>query len=136
MNWKLIILLSLFGLAMGLGTAYWIPMSMEPFFWLAILLVSAFLIARYAPGRYFLHGFLVSLANSFWITVAHVTLFYTYIVTHPEYLERTSQLPPLLAGHPRRLLLAVGPISGIISGIVLGFLAWVASKIMKRGTVE
>ena len=36
MNWKLIFLLSLFGLAMGIATVYVIPSRLEPMFWLAI----------------------------------------------------------------------------------------------------
>ena len=56
MNWKLILQLSLFGLAMGLATVFFISSSAEPFFWLAIFIASAYLIATRAPGRYFLHG--------------------------------------------------------------------------------
>lgn len=134
MNWKLIFSLSIFGLAMGLATVWYIPSSIEPFFWLAIFVVSAYFIAKHAGGRYFLHGLLTSLANSFWVTAAHAAFFYTYIVTHPEYLQMTNGLSPDLAGHPRRLMLAIGPITGIISGIVLGFFAWVASRLINRNT--
>ncbi|MFM7022909.1 MAG: hypothetical protein ACKOXB_08015 [Flavobacteriales bacterium] len=63
MNWKLVLLLSLFGLFMGLSTVYFIPSNVEPFFWLAIFLFCAFIITRKAEGKYFLHGLMVSLAN-------------------------------------------------------------------------
>ena len=132
MNWKLIFLLSLFGLAMGLGTVWVISSTIEPVFWLVIFLVSAFAIARNAPGRYFLHGFLVSIVNSIWITAVHVAMFYTYVANHPEYLQ---MLPPDLAGHPRRLMFLIGPITGILSGIILGLFSWIASKLFKRQAI-
>ena len=132
MNWKLIFLLSLFGLAMGFGTVSLISSTVEPICWLVIFLLCAYAIARFATGRYFLHGLMVSIMNSVWITAVHITMFYTYIASHPEYL---GMLPADLAGHPRRLMLLIGPITGILSGIVLGLFAWIASKIFKRSAV-
>ncbi|MFZ0968503.1 MAG: hypothetical protein WAN13_09550, partial [Candidatus Acidiferrales bacterium] len=72
MNWKIIFLLSLFGLAMGIATVFVIPSKIEPFFWLVIFVVSAFVIARAAASRHFLHGLLVGIVNSVWITGAHI----------------------------------------------------------------
>ena len=53
MDWKLIFGLSLFGLAMAIGTVFVIPSNVEPIFWLVIFLVCAFLIARMRPDRLF-----------------------------------------------------------------------------------
>jgi Na+-transporting NADH:ubiquinone oxidoreductase subunit NqrB len=64
MNWKLIFALSLFGLAMGLATVFVIPTSVEPFFWLPIFMLCAFLIAKNAPGKPFLHGLMVGIVNA------------------------------------------------------------------------
>ena len=135
MNWKLIFLLSLFGLAMGLVTVWFIPSSIEPLFWLGIFLISAYQIARHAPGRYFLHGFLVSVVNGIWVTIAHVSLFYAYIATHPEYIQMTETLPPALAAHPRRMMLVIGPITGVFFGLLLGLFSWVASRFIKSSSV-
>lgn len=76
MNWKLIFQLSLFGLAMAVATVALVPSSVEPFCWLVIFVICAYIIAKNAPGKYFLHGFMTSLVNSVWITSAHV-LFYS-----------------------------------------------------------
>ena len=84
MNWKLIFLLSLFGLAMGIATVFVIPSNLEPLFWLVIFVISAYIIAGRAPGKYFLHGLLVSIVNSVWITAAHVLLFDQYLATHAQ----------------------------------------------------
>jgi hypothetical protein len=55
-NWKLIFQLSLFGLAMAIATVYWIPQNVEPFFWLVIFIICAYLIAKRCSDKYFLHG--------------------------------------------------------------------------------
>ena len=132
MNWKLIVLLSLFGLAMGFATVSLIPSTIEPFCWLVIFIICSYLIAQYAPGKYFLHGFCVSLVNSVWITAVHCAMFYQYIASHPEFIKATEGLPPDLAAHPRRMMLPIGIVSGIIFGVVLGLFAWIASKIVKK----
>jgi hypothetical protein len=41
MNWRLIAQLSLFGLAMGIATVFFIPSTIEPLFWLVIFGISA-----------------------------------------------------------------------------------------------
>jgi hypothetical protein len=130
MNWKLIFLLSLFGLAMAISTI-WIPTHIEPFFWLAIFIICAYLIARNCSGKFFLHGLLVSLANSIWITVIHVLLFKTYIMNHPKEDAMMQSLPTPMSIHPRALMLLTGPLVGLISGLVLGLFAYIASRIWK-----
>src|ERR1700730_3184406 len=117
MNWKLIFGLSLFGLAMAIATVFWIPSSIEWVFWLVIFIICAYLIAKNAPGNYFLHGFLVSLVNSFWITVAHIMFFFTYMANHPEMAELNARLP--MSEHPKRMMAIMGPIFGVLCGLVL-----------------
>ena len=126
MNFRLIFLLSLFGLAMAFATVYWIPSTIEPIFWLMIFLVCAFIIARQATGKYFLHGFLVSFFNSIWITAAHIALADTYLPRHPQEVAMMAKMPSLSA---RVSMLVTGPVIGIITGLVLGLFSWVASKL-------
>ena len=130
MNWKLIFALSLFGLFMAIGTVYFISSKIEPFFWGGILLLDAILIARFAPGKFFVHGFATCLANCFWVTGAHVLLFSTYIVNHAEEMKMMADWP--LNTHPRIMMLLMGPVIGIVTGIILGALSFGASKLFKR----
>jgi hypothetical protein len=133
MNWKLIVLLSLFGLAMAFATVYFVPSSIEPLLWLPIFVLCAFLIARQAPGKYFLHGLLLGILNSVWITAAHVILFEPYLAHHArEAAMMNSASMPL---PPRLMMLCVGPVVGVVSGIVIGLLAMIAAWIVRRGKV-
>jgi hypothetical protein len=130
MNWKLIFGLSLFGLAMSIATVFWIPMKIEPLFWLVIFVISAYLIAKKCTGNYFLHGFLVSIVNSVWVTGAHVALFKTYMGYHPNMARMNAHLP--MMGHPRMMMLIMGPLFGALFGVILGLFAFIASKLVKK----
>jgi hypothetical protein len=128
LNWKLIFQLSLFGLAMGVATVYVIPSNIEPLFWLAIFVGCAIIIARRCTHRYFLHGFLVSIVNSVWITAAHVLLADAYLARHAREAAMMSNMP---MSSPRLAMLLTGPVVGVVSGVVLGLFAFIASRLMK-----
>jgi hypothetical protein len=127
---KLIFLLSLFGLAMAILTVYVIPSNIEPIFWLVIFVVCAYVIAKKAPGKYFLHGFCVSLLNAVWITSAHMALCQPYLARHASEAAMMAKMP--MPDSPRLMMLMTGPVVGIISGLVLGLFAFVAGKLVKR----
>jgi hypothetical protein len=129
MDWKLIFGLSLFGLAMAIATVFVIPSNVEPIFWLAIFLVCAYLIARKRPDGHFLHGLLVGLVNSVWVTGAHVVFFSQYIANHPKEAAMMTSMP--LPDSPRLMMTCVGPIVGVISGAIIGVLAYLAGRFIK-----
>src|SRR5437868_6072228 len=129
MNWKLILQLSLFGLAMGVATVFVIPSNIEPLFWLAIFIGCAVVIARRCIEKYFLHGFAVSLANCVRITSFHILLFSSYLARHPQEAAMMKTMP--LPDSPRLMMLMTGPVVGVVSGIVLGLFAFIASKLVK-----
>ena len=127
MNWKLIIGLSMFGLAMAVATVFVIPANIEPLFWLVIFAICAYAIAKRASGRYFLHGLLVSIVNSAWITAAHILLFGRYIVNHQAEAAMMQSMP--LPDSPRLMMAMMGPVIGVASGIVLGLFSIVAARL-------
>lgn len=132
MNWKLIFGLSLFGLAMAFATVYWIPMSTERFMWPVIMLICAYLVAKNATGKYFLHGFLVCLVNCVWITGAHITLADTYLAIHADEAAQYVELNRKAGLNITQAMLIMGPVIGIFSGLVLGLFSFIASKILKK----
>jgi hypothetical protein len=129
MNWKLIFQLSLFGLAMGIATVFVISSKFEPAFWLAVFLYCAYVIAKCSGGKNFLHGLLLGIVNSFWIIAAHVLLFDKYVAGHAPEAAMMQQGP--LASHPRAMMLIVGLLIGVVSGVAIGLLALVAGKLVK-----
>ena len=130
MNWKLIFQLSLFGLAMGIATVFVIPSSIEPFFWLAIFLVCAYIIAARCSSRHFLHGLMVGVVNSVWITASHILWFDDYVVNHQQEMAMMTSMP--LPDSPRTMMAVMGPLIGVVSGIVLGLFSVVACKLVGR----
>ena len=131
MNLKLILLLSLFGLAMAIATVFWIPSTIEPAFWLVIFIFCAYIIAGNCNGKFFLNGFVLSLANCVWITGIHIVLYSSYISFHPEMAEMK---PPFFMGHPRLQMLVTVPVFGVAFGLVQGLFAFIASKMLKRNS--
>ena len=129
MNWPLILALSGFGLAMGIATVFVIPSNVEPVFWLAIFVFCAYVIAKRATGRFFFHGLAVSLVNSVWVTASHVLFFETYLVNHPQEAAMTASMP--LANHPRLLMTLMGPIIGIVAGVILGLFSVAAVRLRR-----
>jgi hypothetical protein len=129
MNWKLILMLSMFGLAMGLATVFFIPPNIEPPFWLVIFAICAFLIARGTSGNAFQHGVYLGFINSVWITSAHVLFFDQYIGTHAREAAM-MQMTPLIDA-PRMMMVLTGPVIGVVSGGVIGAFAFVASRFVK-----
>jgi len=127
MNWKLIFGLSLFGLAMAIATVFVIPSNVEPIFWLVILIVCAVIIARVQPTRHFLHGLLVGIVNSIWVTSAHILLFSTYIANHPKEAAMMKNMPM----QPQMMMAVTGPIVGVVSGVILGLFAFIAGKLIR-----
>jgi hypothetical protein len=126
MNWKLILALSLFGLAMAVGSLFGLGLA-EPILWLVIFIIYALVIAKRAPGKYFLHGFLVSVVNSVWITAIHAGFFSIYAKNNPQFVQST---PPGM--NPRLLMIIMGPFFGVLFGLVAGLFAFIASKIVKK----
>jgi hypothetical protein len=128
-KWKLIFELSFFGFLMALATVFSLDALLEPIAWLIVFLFCAYMIARYTPGRYFLHGFLLSMVNCIWVTSAHVLLYNFYMGNHPEMVSFVLNVLP---NHPRLLTALTGPVFGALSGVVLGLFSLGAAKILQK----
>ena len=126
MNWKIVFVLSSFGLAMALGTVFVIPPAVEPVVWLVIFVTCAVVIARTCERRHFLHGFAVSILNSVWVTAAHVAFIDRYVAGHPREAAMAAQM-----SSPRAMMIITGPLVGVATGLVLGLFAWIASRLIR-----
>ncbi len=129
MNWKLIIQLSMFGLFMGLATVFFIPSTVEPACWILIFVACAYMIARQCRVNRFLHGLYLGVANSFWVTAAHVALFSQYAARHAREIETMQSMP--LPDSPRLTMALMGPVIGVVSGLVIGLFSVIAGKLVR-----
>ncbi|HEY8928231.1 MAG TPA: hypothetical protein VIM55_03510 [Mucilaginibacter sp.] len=132
MNWKLIFQLSVFGLIMAFGTVSLIPEKIEPLFWALIFIFCSWVIVRAAPGKYFLHGFMAGLFNCVWITAVHYFFYRRYMDNHPRVDSMTASIPPPFTTHPRIYVSLVGLSLGVLSAVVFGLFAFIASKIARK----
>jgi hypothetical protein len=132
MNWKLIFSLNLFAVVIGTVSLFGWTGHFEWLIWLVVFVIYAWLIARNAPGRFFLHGFMVSLINGVIIGVIHAVFLRFYLLHNLEIALNLRKLPPNL--DLRWLTLFVGPIVGALLGIISGLFAWIASKIVRKST--
>jgi len=117
---------------MAIVTISLIPQNIEPVFWLVIMITIAFIVAKKAPGKYFLHGFLISIFNCIWITIAHVLFASTYLPNHPQYQQMIASMPDVMRNHERITMIILGLPFGIAFGLVLGLFCFIASKIVKK----
>ncbi len=131
-NWKLIFQLSLFGLAMSLATISLVPENLEFIFWIVIFIICAYIVAKQAPSKYFLHGFLISIFNGIWITIGHVFFAATYLANHPNVVKMNGSMPMIMRQHQRSSMIIMGLPFGIIFGLILGLFCFIASKIVKK----
>lgn len=132
MNLKLLLQLSLFGLIMAFGTVSLIPEKLEPIFWLVIFGFCAVIIAKVCPGKFFWHGFLLSLFNSIWITIAHVLFYNSYAAHHPDMTNMNAGMPGYFTIHPRIAMGIMAPVFGVVFGLIQGLFAFIASKLISN----
>jgi hypothetical protein len=76
----------------------------------------------------------VSLLNSIWVTGTHVLLFDKYAAGHAYEALMAARFAQL--GSPRVVMALSGPVVGLLSGIVLGLFAVVASKFVQSSHSE
>ena len=129
MNWILIFLLSLFGVAIGIAELYGLATSISILIWIVIFFFYAFMIVKYTRKKYFLHGFLVSLINGFWIAAIHVIFFNIYMKYNPE-LAVNYQNMPHITTH-QNMILIMGPVIGAVLGLISGSFSLVTGKLWR-----
>jgi uncharacterized membrane protein YjjP (DUF1212 family) len=134
MNWKLIFVLSLFGVAMGVASLFGLTGKMEPVLWLVIFILYAYWIAKHVQSKHFLHGLLVSVLNGIWISVIHAAFSSTYFANNPEMLEGFRKLPRSFS--PQAMMLVTGPLIGAATGLIAGLFAIIAAKILAKRSVQ
>lgn len=122
--------MSVFGLIMSIA-AFFIPSALfEALAWIAVYFISAILIASNYPRKQFLYGFWIGIANSFWFVFARLVFFDNEIIffnNELKILEKIHLPEPTLFEK-----ITAGLVIAPVSGLILGLLAFTASKIIRR----
>jgi hypothetical protein len=142
MRWGLVLSLSMFGLAMALGTVAVIPARLGGPLWIAIFIITSIIIAKRADGRFFLHGFVVGLVNWAWVTASHVVFHATYVAHHAS--DIATRQAYTLPAMPAPIAAIIGPAFAFLqtydapipglSAIIYGTLSWAGAKWLRRGS--
>ena len=126
MDWKLIILLSSFGIVMGLLSVKGFAQKLEPFLWLLFGIITSLVLSKNISEKTFLHGLLIGLAWGVVNGVTQSVFFDTYIANN-SYLQEGFKKTTFI--QPRYFVLITGPIIGLITGLVVGGLSLLLKRI-------
>jgi hypothetical protein len=134
MNWPLILVLSLFGILMGLLSLFGLTHGIEWILWLIIAVISAAVLAKKVQTRLFVSGFLVGVCDGVFNSIIQSLFFGTYLLNNPQVAEQIDQIPAGIDG--RFFSLLAGPFIGLIFGLVVGLLAVIARKVTNKRSAE
>lgn len=131
MNWKIIILLVLLGVAIAAASLFGLVNSnYEWAYWLVAAIISGFVIAKSCSRSIFMHGVIVGLFSGILGSVIQSLFFDTYLENNKESLDGFKNITEALA--PQYVILFSGPFIGIAYGIVIGLIAIVFSKMASK----
>jgi ABC-type phosphate transport system permease subunit len=133
MNWKLILKLSVFGVAMGVllvAGLFARVDEIEGVLWFLIFFVCVWSIVKYCTRFYFLHGFLTSLLMDIWITLILIVFFQTYLENDPKAASSFKTFGNPIEGELTYLFLL--QLVAIIFGLFLGLFAQGFAYMLKK----
>lgn len=124
MNARLILSLSLLGLLVGIGAVTGLtPSGWELPIWCVIALVCAGVLARQAPGKLFLHGFLTGFIAGLLATLCQALFMNQFLAHNPKAAATFKTLPAGIS--PAVFVVVAAPIWGLALGAVIGLLTWI-----------
>ena len=132
MKWTLILQLSLVGLALALGSLFFISPNIEPLLWLAVFLYYAHALGNGTRSLLFLHGLLLGVLNSIWVVGIHIAFLTRYLAGHPREVSMLDMVNAAkIPADPRVIMAFTGITVGVLEGIVIGVFAMVAGMMVK-----
>jgi hypothetical protein len=133
MNWKLILLLSLFGPAVGILTVLGVfPRGVDRFVWFVVVGVSAWAVARTEPRRALVHGAVAGFITGVTSTLVQAVWVETLAANNPWMVEAMADQPTGFDFEFFVFMLV--PFIGVAGGAMTGFLAMLTAKALARGS--
>jgi len=131
MNMRLVLALSLLpGLAMGALGVYGVVPGWHLAIWLAIAIGSGVLLARGAPGKFFLHGFVAGFVGMCVGTLVELAFLPQYLAHNTSAVDSFKQLP---AQWPLAIVILIAmPFTSALYACVTGLAASLAAWPLRR----
>lgn len=134
MNWKLIFGLTAFGILMGVLSLFGYTEGIELILWLVIAVLCAVVIAKVCSAKFFLTGLLVGLFDGVFNSILQSAFFSTYLTNNPKVATGFGPIPGGL--DPRFSVLITGPFVGLLYGLFVGLLAWLAGRVFRKSAAQ
>lgn len=126
MDWTVIILLSSFGIIMGVLSVKGFTQKLEPFLWLLFGIITALILSKNIDQKTFLHGVLIGLAWGIINGTIQSSFFETYLTNN---LSIQDGFKKITFVQPRYFVLITGLIIGLITGLTVGGLSLLLKKV-------
>lgn len=127
MNVRLVLTLSLFGLLVATGSIIGlIPTGWEIAVWVVIALICAGVLARRAPGKFFLHGFLTGFVAGAVSTLCQALFMNQYLAHNAKAADTFKSLPGGMS--PAVFVVLSAPIWAGVFGLATGLLTWLWAR--------
>lgn len=126
MKWNIVLLLSLFGIGMGIASLFGLTENFEIYEWILIALLSAYFLSKQTTHKVFLHGIYTGIAMGILFAVVQASFFGLYLENNPSSAEDWQQA---IGGfNPQFFVLLLSPVVGGVYGLVIGALSVAAGK--------
>ncbi|MBK8551539.1 MAG: hypothetical protein IPL53_10960 [Ignavibacteria bacterium] len=131
MNWKIILLLTLVGVAIAVASVFGVINSNYMTVYMIIFaVVAGIIISRTCENSLFMHGVVVGLLTGIFGSIVQAVMFNTYLENNPGSLDGFKNITGDLA--PQYVLLFSGPFFGIGYGIIAGLVAFFLRKMSSK----
>lgn len=132
MNVRLVLLLSLFGPLVALATLVGlIHTGWESAVWAVVSVVCAGVLARQAPGKFFLHGFLTGFIAGAVAPLIQALFINQYLAYNPRATDALKSMPGV---SPAVLVVIAAPLWAAVVGAATGLLTWMWAKFTRPRT--
>jgi len=131
LNWKLIILLSVFGPIMGTTIVLGVlPRAIHGYVWLVFTVGCAFLIVRRCADNHFAHGAVVGFLAGASSTLVQGLFVGTFTRNNPWVLEELANKPE--GYNLQYFVMMLVPFIGVAGALLGGMMTFVASRVTAR----
>jgi hypothetical protein len=130
LNYRLIFLLSLGGLALAALTLFSVKSSVEQVIWALMFTAYGYPVLKYGRENYFFHGLYAGLLNMLWMALVHTIWLPVYLSHHigqGPFFVSLAKSP-----YPRLVVLLMELLKYSFTALVAGFFTYIMANSLKK----